>query len=257
MSYWMKSIDHSMVAFLEPQGNNRFTLGGTGFFAAIYGTNYLVTAKHVIVKTESGIWTHPDTTVAWRARDGEVHKTTLGEIEAFAGVQWQNHARPEVDVIMSALPSQFQTEVQALPVDASLCQRDISELDELVYCVYPPRLMVPNGLSPVIRSGIVAALNTEEAFVMDGLTFPGNSGSPVMFAPVDERSQTYAKSGPVDTAFPKLAGLVSNAITNEVVAGEAKSRLSMAFHENTGLTGVTSIKAILETAENGSIAERS
>jgi hypothetical protein len=63
---------------------------------------------------------------------------------------------------------------------------------DVFFLSYQPGIEIQQRVSPIIRGGTVSLINEDNTFLIDGASFPGNSGSPVFLKPT---AVTYTDQG--------------------------------------------------------------
>lgn len=139
-------------------------------------------------------------------------------LQAASGQLWREHPTADIDVLaIDAVPlfngtknigNKFVAEDLFAP-EAKRKELDITAGEEIVTVGYPSGLRQGKTNLPLIRQGIIATRIGEElheevptasgvmirksrAFLIDGATIPGSSGSPVILKPVTGRHQGNA-----------------------------------------------------------------
>ena len=209
------------TVLIETAGGRR----GTGFFVGrSVGENqwkiWLVTNKHVLDadsgrrKAMNAVRLHLNI---------ETNGVLAGQIVDYPllgpnGAVWHEHPIEDIDVLaIDAVPLFDQTKDLAnrfAPEDlfalaAMRKELDISAGEEIVTVGYPIGIRQGRTNLPLLRQGIIATRIGEElheevpmpggtrirrsrAFLIDGATIPGSSGSPVILKPVTGRHQGNA-----------------------------------------------------------------
>ena len=168
----------------------------------------------------------------------EVNGSVVGKIvdyplEDTTGKWWREHPSADIDVLaINAVPlfnaqkkiaNRFAPEDLFAPA-AKRKEMDISAGEEIMTVGYPSGIRQGKTNSPLIRQGIIATRIGEElheevpcpggvrirksrAFLIDGATIPGSSGSPVVLKPVTGRHQGDAIV--MGGTAPVLLGIVA------------------------------------------------
>ena len=214
---------------------------GTGFLVARplgqdRWKNFLVTNKHVLdtdpaVRNAMKLVRLHLNVMKAGVKSGEVVDYPL---EDPSGKWWREHPEPDIDVLAINTVPLFNTlkdiANRAVPEEmfglaAKRRELDITAGEEIVVVGYPSGLRQGKTNSPLIRQGIIATRIGEElheeqadstgavmtrvsrAFLIDGATIPGSSGSPVVFKPVTGR--LLKGTIVMDIAPPLLLGVVA------------------------------------------------
>jgi len=229
---------YATVPIDNPQGQS-----GTGFLVArdidaIRGKIFLVTNKHVISQdpasrpTVSHITCHFNT----KEQDGK-SGTVSGDIPLTyqdGSKRYKEHPDHDTDVlaieVTDVIERNPQIEKRWVKYDffadeAKRKELDITVGEEVVTIGYPLGLRQGNTNFPLIRQGLIATKIGEtirdkvqvpgggfrdrarRAFLIDGATVPGSSGSPVVLKPVIGRIQ--GNTIMMGAALPVLLGIVA------------------------------------------------
>ena len=158
---------------------------------------------------------------------------------------WCEHPSTDVDVLaINAIPlfnskenlaNKFMPE-ELFAVAKKRTELDITAGEEIVVVGYPSGIRQGKTNLPLIRQGIIATRIGEElyeeipepsgkistrvsrAFLIDGATIPGSSGSPVILKPVTGRHQNNAIV--MGATPPVLLGIVAETRYAPISAGE-------------------------------------
>jgi len=175
--------------------------------------------------------------------------STLGEVIDYplqdaGGKWWREHPAADIDVLaINAVPlftarkdlaNKFAPE-EMFATAARRQELDITAGEEIVVVGYPSAIRQGKTNSPLIRQGIIASRIGEElheevplpgggvkirvsrAFLIDGATIPGSSGSPVVLKPVTGRHQGDAIV--MGATPPVLLGIVAETRFAPIQAG--------------------------------------
>jgi len=163
-----------------------------------------------------------------------------------SGQWWREHPTADIDVLaISAVPlftvrkdlaNKFVPE-EMFAVAAKRKELDITAGEEIIVVGYPSGIRQGKTNSPLIRQGIIASrigeelheevpqlgggvkLRVSRAFLIDGATIPGSSGSPVVLKPVTGRHQGNVIV--MGTAPPVLLGIVAETRFAPIDVGSA------------------------------------
>lgn len=235
---------------------------GTGFLVGKFnkknedGTKnyypYLVTNKHVLKDLKKIIIRfNPHTDQA--AKD-----FVLDPLDANGKSVWTGHPNPNFDVGVIRLNGDvlkkeglkfglFVTDETLISID-QMREREVTEGDFIYVLGFPMGLVAQDRQHVILRQGVIARIrdlfekrNTD--FVVDAVVFPGNSGGPVILKP-EMISITGTKANPT----AGLIGIVKSYIPYQDVAiSQQTKRPRIIFEENSGLSSVEPVDAILET----------
>jgi hypothetical protein len=187
------------VAFLQldcRQGNEQFTVRGTGFFVEIpekrlgeaKGFIYLVTNRHVAMCWNNDLQPMHilSTSVRLNRVDG------LSDLSTMPGSpHWIFPADESVDLaVLPIAPSTETYDYMTVPYDMLVAdEKLLSEGMQVILSGYFYQLPGEKRIEPIIREGVLAMIPDEEiltatrrrgkVYLCDVHTFHGNSGSPV------------------------------------------------------------------------------
>ncbi|RJO60997.1 MAG: serine protease [Dehalococcoidia bacterium] len=234
----VKGWIYATVPIENPQGES-----GTGFLVLRntgleQGKVFLVTNKHVICSNPSqrSLVTHIKCHFNTKEPDGSAG-TICGDVPLCypdGSKRFREHVDADTDVIAVDVTDvmQFNPKIEKRWVDYSLFadeakrkELDITVGEEIVTIGYPLGLRQGESNFPLIRQGMIstkigtlladkiqiqgAGLRERKlrAFLIDGATIPGSSGSPVILKPVIGRIQGDAIL--MGSAPPVLLGIVA------------------------------------------------
>ncbi len=228
---------YATVPIDNPQGES-----GTGFLvfrkiAADQGRVFLVTNKHVVCRDPAARpnVTHVVCHFNTKEPDGSLGKS-FGQIPLKnhdGSTRFREHPDPDTDVyaidvtdVMNLNPTLEKRWVgyDMFADEAKRTELDITAGEEVVTIGYPLGLRQGDSNFPLIRQGVIATKigvplkdkvrdgagvrdRTLRAFLIDGATIPGSSGSPVILKPVIGRIQ--GNSIVMGSAPPVLLGIVA------------------------------------------------
>jgi hypothetical protein len=180
-------------------------------------------------------------------REGNI----IGEVVEYpltdtTGPWWREHPSPDIDVLaITAVPlfnSRSDIANRCVPEEmfglaAKRRELDITAGEDIVVVGYPSGIRQGKTNSPLIRQGIIASrigeelheevpqpgggttLRVSRAFLIDGATIPGSSGSPVVLKPVTGRH--HGNNIVMGTAPPVLLGIVAETRFAPISTGKA------------------------------------
>lgn len=228
---------YATVPIDNPQGES-----GTGFLvfrkiAEDQGRVFLVTNKHVVCRDPAARPNVPHVVCHFNTKelDGSLGKS-FGQVPLKnhdGSARFREHPDPDTDVyaidvtdVMNLNPTIEKRWVgyDMFADDAKRTELDITAGEDVVTIGYPLGLRQGDSNFPLIRQGVIATkigvpLNdkvrdgagvrdrTLRAFLIDGATIPGSSGSPVILKPVIGRIQ--GNSIVMGSAPPVLLGIVA------------------------------------------------
>lgn len=124
----------------------------------------------------------------------------------------------------------------------------ITEGDRVFVLGFPMAMVSPERQYVICRGGVIARIrdfleDKARDFLVDATVFPGNSGGPVILCP-----SALAIAGTNSISNADLVGIVKSYVPYRDVAVSQQTRNPrVVFEENSGLTAVESVDAILET----------
>lgn len=179
-------------------------------------------------------------------------------------LNWIGHPEDKTDVAAIFLNAEFMAKeaLKFLPIlsDLHTCSKTtmksgtVNEGDRVFVLGFPMGLVSTERQYVICRSGIVARIrdyldDRTPDFLVDAPVFPGNSGGPVILCP-----SALAIEGTKAPERADLIGLVKSYVPYRDVAISAQTQKPrITFEENSGLTAVEPMDAILETV---ALAER-
>jgi len=206
---------------------------GTGFRFSYKDKNFLITAKHVILD-EVGNVNYNLRFYFNTIHSGKIGSRSFEELKSEEKFEWVFHNNPEVDIAIIPILSGKEELVKSIP-DTDLKSIDkLTETQDVISISYQPRTVHPKTINPVIRSGIISQINNDKKFLVDGSSFPGNSGSPI-FLKTTILTKTYSDIKKDER--PKLIGVVGAYVPYQDIAiSQQTGKPRVIFEENTGLS---------------------
>lgn len=214
---------------------------------------YLVTNRHVLNGLNKVI-------LRFNPGSGEQAKEyPLGLIsQSSQKLLWTPHPNPEIDIATTAINvkllreekmqfNYFRSDQNVVTLD-KVAELGITEGDFVYTLGFPMELVGPERNYVIVRSGNIARIqdttdHRSKEFLIDALTFPGNSGGPVVTKPELIR---IADTKAVSSAY--LIGIIKSYLTYQDFAiSEQTKRRRVMFEENSGLTTVIPIDFVQET----------
>lgn len=212
---------------------------GTGFLVISPNRHILLcTAKHVILNAKGA----PQETLAFRLNDQSGNSFLLRDSklsELGLGTWYLDETE---DLACRFIIRKTTSDIRAIPVDRFLSRDLVSVGTPLMVLGFPLGLRSSDYATPIARRAMVA-LNHHQNFIVDAFAFPGNSGGPVVYAPMAQSHQ-----GDLNQVLLKqyLVGMVVSAITYvEKAVSEKTLRPRVTFEDNAGLSNIVSADAIL------------
>jgi len=231
---WLKS-----VVSIEQQISGSSKPIGTGFLISTKNNHILlVTAKHVVVDETNKLRSD----LAYRINLTGGESVLLSDDELMeAGVgNWFLSNTSDVAVRFMAIVK--DADVLPIPQDMFLRKEHIQSATPALILGFPMGLRSEKYATPFVRQAVVA-LTHPDYFMIDGFTFPGNSGGPVVYMPTHQIGGIKL-SNYIDKQM--LIGIVSSYIPYQDTAVSLQTkRPRITFEENSGLTIVMPADEIL------------
>lgn len=234
------------ILYLGEDGPEGPLASATGFVIDVGNVNYLVTARHVIVRPD-GSRRDENMKAYFNLKTGAVGSRSIALVRAQTGCDWVMTPDPSIDIALTPIGINATTDdILRVPPEIWKPMADVPETTELLFIAYQPNAGYANRVAPVIRTGMLSRINDDKTFYMDGPAFPGNSGSPVFVRPVPARylSNGNISVGPDPLAF-SFVGVVGEYVPYiDSAVSPQTDRVRITFEENTGLTRVWSTDSI-------------
>ncbi len=252
------------IVFLGTIDNGNPTIFATGFLLEVEGFYHLITAKHVIVKQESGKLTNEpidSNLIAFiHDKSGGIVTRSISDIKSM-GVKWIFHENSQVDIAVIPFPLNVKNEDFAvIPQTLFLPVDELYETYDVFFVSFQNQISQKNNLSPIFRTGMISIKNSDKTFYIDGNAFPGNSGSPVFLKSSmirfnkGGRTTTHVGGDPLGGKF---LGIVGEYETYQEIAISAQTkRPRIIFEENTGLTKIWTVDYINEVINSGAFIKQ-
>ena len=253
---WKKSI-----ALLLDGKNNKI---GTGFFLILEKGEstfiYLVTCYHVIASHD---------TISIRLNAKEPKNGTLDfKVSINDTLYTRSHATQDVALIRMRRDhlDPVKVDFRALPKEACAFaeerkKRNISEGDFVFFLGFPLGLSGIKRNLVIARHGMIARMNDEplpikgrrhplDVFIIDGQSFPGNSGSPLILRREIRFPDKVSIPGSIPTVPRKVIGIMCDYLPYQDVAiSQRTKRPRVTFEENSGLSLAHPIDIVLEVEQ--------
>ena len=241
---------------------------GTAFFVYYpdsrggpdYGFMYLVTAKHVLKDADGGFLKEIKLRV--NLNDGKRSEfiTSLPVSDINGNLAWFHDANEAVDVAtMPLLPDQKTVDFKAIPVamfvdDATITTQKVAEGDALYFIGLMTQYYGNNKNYPVVRRGTLALMTDEQietptgsqnAFIAELASWPGNSGSPVFLSLSGLRRGSLMMGTNL-----KFLGILSGSFLNKFKGTLLEATVIEGNELNTGISFIVPaarVKAVLDS----------
>jgi Trypsin-like peptidase domain len=214
---------------------------------------WLITNKHVLTALKE-IYVKFNSATEPNSRDYRV-----GLVAKNGKKLWVGHPDEKTDVAAIYVHAGFLTEekrrFEVILSDKHTCTKAkmktgwLSEGDRVFVLGFPMGLVSADRQYVICRSGIVGRIrdyldDKATDFLVDAPAFPGNSGGPVISCPAALSIQGTAAPETAD-----LIGIVKSYVPYTDVAISAQTkRPRITFEENSGLTAVEPVDAVIATA---------
>lgn len=237
---------------VQANGTIKNVYEGTGCLISIDNIFHILTAKHVA--TRKGKNPAEDMLVFLNRKDGTVSIHSFSEIKIRFGVDWVLHPDPDVDLAMIPIAlDPTQDLFKVVPQELFQSPEKLYELYDVFFLSYQPGAVEAEMVSPVVRTATLSMIKSDGTFLIDGNTFPGNSGSPVFLKPSAIRFDSGGISLGDDPLGGKFIGIVGAYLPyREVAVSMQTGRPRVVFEENTGLSIVSSVKLIQSLIDSAS-----
>lgn len=240
----------TIVLFEITNEKGEFLPHGTGVLLNYKNVFFLVTCKHVVLKTDGTPYKNLHATI--NKLDGSSSRKNIESIQAQFKLRWFFHDNPQVDLAISPIAIDLTIDdIKFIGEDLFEEFQNIPLGDDVFFLGYPLGLGIQNvpKLSPLLRVGVIALKNNDSTFLLDANIYPGSSGSPVFYKPVLAQKDGVLTN--VGTTRPlKFLGLVNNNLNSQEEAISKKTgRTRTIFEENAGLGTVQSATLLKEILE--------
>jgi hypothetical protein len=249
-------VQKSVTFVYLRQSNNARVVLGTGFFVykklenPVYAAVYLVSAKHVFKNIDTGEF-YNDFSIRVNKKDG-----TVEYIDFDLNVSGKfMHSDPDVDLIVIPISSKIYLDPRiydfaAIPEELITTKNSVNKLgigegDDVFFCGLFTSHMGQKQNRPISRFGKVALLSQEkieykeknkepkmlDLYLIECMSFEGNSGSPVFFI-----LEALRNLREVDSLDPKIyfAGVITGAFD----INEFDTYMNAYLKQNVGIAGV-------------------
>jgi S1-C subfamily serine protease len=170
---------------------------------------------------------------------------------------WTPHPNPNIDIAITGINvkllreqgiqfAYFRSDQHIATLD-KIAELGITEGDFVYTLGFPMGLIGPERNYVIVRSGNIARIQDaidrrSNEFLIDVLTFPGNSGGPVFTKP-----EVVAITDTKAVSSGYLIGVIKSYLPyQEFAISEQTKRRRVMFEENSGLTGVIPIDFVQE-----------
>ena len=252
---WLKTVVLIEQEAKNEKGQSQIIPIGTGFLLrSERGFYYVVTCKHVVRKkgrlNKEGLFYRLNTR---SFIDDPFHRRSINALLEELEVDYFLHPDDRVDIAV------FPIKVDVRKDDIKFATFSIFEELENIYpredvffIGYPIGTVLSERNQPVVRNGIISRKNEDFRFLIEGASFPGNSGSPVI---TKSLPYTYNREKKLfnlkEVKQARFIGIIYQQIRyRESAISPQTGNVRVIFEENTGLSKVIPsnfIKDILES----------
>lgn len=214
---------------------------GTGFLVLSPNNHVLlVTAKHVVLTPDGKIKPY----LGYRLNTTQDVSIVISDAHATAVSKSSWFFSKEADVACRFIVwDAAHTSFKHLPQSLFLKAERLQPGAPLYVLGFPMGLRSEQHAMPIVRRGIVARCDAR-AILAEAFVFPGNSGGPVVYAPVFPVDQKTLKSPVLQGQW--IIGLISENISYVDRAVSTQTmRTRVTFEDNSGLVNVVPAETIL------------
>ncbi len=256
---WLKTVVLIEQEVKNEQGQAQYIPIGTGFLLqSKEGFFYVVTCRHVVKNKDGsnrqGLYYRLNTK---SFIDNPFDRRPINPLLKDLGVDYFLHPNPAVDLALFPVKVDIKKEeIKFATLSIFEGFEEIFPGDDIFFIGYPIGTVLSERNEPVVRSGIISRKNTDNTFLIDGASFPGSSGSPVITKTLPYTYERDKKN--FNLTQPKQArfiGIISQQVRYREPAISAQSGdLRVIFEENTGLSLVIPANFIVDILKSGLIS---
>jgi len=214
---------------------------GTGFLVSFQGKILLLTCKHVAQEDKGNF------TVIFNFKDGKIASRSLKDLKDKYNFDWKFHKSEDIAAIIFGVDFN-RDNLLLVPHNFVEAYENLEIGDDVFFLGYPMGITSKESAYPLARSGIISTKLGEGVILIDGNSFPGNSGGPVFLKPsiFELKTKTIGKIRP-----PKLIGMIFENIDYQDFAVSLQTKKPrIVFSENAALAKVYSTNKILELLDS-------
>jgi len=207
----------------------------------------LVTAKHVVTEPQGTL--KPN--LAYRLNNRSTNSDLVPEthMQQYAG-NWFSSANYDVACRFIVFGD---PDVKTFSLEMFLSQKSIRPGAPVLVIGFPLGLRSEVYAVPIVRRGSVAFVD-ENSLMLDGFTFPGNSGGPVVYSSVLGNTVPI-RTGELITGDALIGLVIASLSYTDVAVSQQTKRPRITFEENSGLTHVLPAEAILSLLQREDVRE--
>jgi len=220
---------------------------GSGFLVVTAEKHLaLVTAKHVVFDKENEWKLRPHLAYRLNRKEDTSDLFTEALVAKHLSSGWFKSEKYDVACRMMVRRTKG-SDILKIPYSLFLTDHLVQPGAPLLIIGFPMGMRSKEYAMPILRRGIVARTDHNK-IIADAFVFPGNSGGPVVYAPLTPLGKGFRTPILQDQ---QLAGLVSNSIScREVAISSQTKRPRIIFEDNSGLCNIVPASAILELLES-------
>jgi hypothetical protein len=213
---------------------------GTGFLVSSLRDHIvLVTAKHVILDDSGKV--HGQLAYRLNEKAGSSSLVRDEELKARSLGAW--FLSKDADLACRFVVRRETSDVLMIPSDVFLSQDHVHPGAPAAILGFPLGLRSEDYAQPIIRRAMVAS-SSPDRLLIDGPSFPGNSGGPVIYVPMIKVGAGLSSPLLNDQ---RLIGVITEAIAyQEIAISQQTKRPRIAFEDNSGLSIVVPTNSVLD-----------
>lgn len=190
------------------QKEKEFQPIGTGFLVNFQGKILLLTCKHVAQEDKG------NSIVIFNFKNGKIASRPLKNLKEKYNFDWKFHKSEDIAAIIFGIDVS-RDNLLLVPYDFVETYENLEIGDDVFFLGYPMGITSKESAYPLARSEIISTKLGDGVILIDGNSFPGNSGGPVFLKPsiFDLKTKTIGKLRP-----PKLAGMIFENIDYQDIA---------------------------------------
>lgn len=215
----------------------KFRPVATGFLFNFQHKFLLVTCRHVAEEDKGNFH------IVFNLKDGKIASRPLSSLKEKYNLDWRFHEKEDIAAIIFGIDIN-KDDLQLIPENFVESYENLDIGDDVFFLGYPMGITSKESVYPLARSGIISTKFGNETFIIDGNSYPGNSGGPVFLKPsiFDIESKTIGKIRP-----PKFIGMIFEHIAYQDVAiSQQTKKARVIFEENASLAKAYSVNKIFE-----------
>ena len=252
---WLKTVVLIEQEAKDEKGKSQIIPIGTGFLLRSEGGfYYVVTCRHVVKKKDGlekkGLFYRLNTK---SFIENPFHRRSINRLLDELEVAYFLHLDVNVDIAVFPIKVDVQKEDIKFATFSIFEEFENTYPGEDVFFIgYPIGTVLSERNQPVVRNGIISRKNEDRRFLIEGASFPGSSGSPVI---TKSLPYTYNKENRLfnlkEVKQARFIGIIYQQIRyRESAISPQTGNVRVIFEENTGLSKVIPsnfIKDILDS----------